>query len=159
MGRATASTPVTVSGGESVAVVEKSNSVAFPTICVNRFELNYEEFNYFCSSLPASSYVVQWGDAHVWKVAGKVFAIGGWEKIDKPAFVFKASEADFNRFKNEPGYRPAPYMAARGMKWLQVYDSSKLARNELKNHLRESHRLVSLGLTKKKQDDLGLNQS
>ncbi|MCR6659935.1 MAG: hypothetical protein NVV72_11555 [Asticcacaulis sp.] len=22
--------------------------------------------------------VVQWGGAHVWKVGGKVFAIGGW---------------------------------------------------------------------------------
>lgn len=34
-------------------------------------------FNHFCQSLPATTYVVQWGGAHVWKVGGKVFALGG----------------------------------------------------------------------------------
>ena len=43
--------------------------------------MTYEEFNLFCRSLPATSHVVQWGGAHVWKVGGKVFAIGGWEKV------------------------------------------------------------------------------
>ncbi len=28
-------------------------------------------------SLPATTHVVQWGGAHVWKVGGKVFAVGG----------------------------------------------------------------------------------
>jgi len=51
--------------------------------------MNYETFNKFCGSLVATSYVVQWGDSHVWKVGGKVFAIGGWEKTGKSAFTFK----------------------------------------------------------------------
>lgn len=29
--------------------------------------MTYEEFNQFCGSLPATSYVMQWGDSHVWK--------------------------------------------------------------------------------------------
>ena len=41
--------------------------------------MTYEEFNAFCGGLPATTYVVQWGGAHVWKVGGKVFAIGGWD--------------------------------------------------------------------------------
>ncbi len=57
--------------------------------------MTYESFNNFCRSLQAVSYVIQWGDSHVWKVGGKVFAIGGWEHADKPAFTFKASESDF----------------------------------------------------------------
>ena len=40
----------------------------------------YEEFNNLCKSLPATTYVVQWGDSHVWKVGGKVFAIGAWSQ-------------------------------------------------------------------------------
>ena len=32
----------------------------------------------------ATTYVVQWGGAHVWKVGGKVFAIGGWERGQHP---------------------------------------------------------------------------
>ncbi|MCP5365835.1 MAG: MmcQ/YjbR family DNA-binding protein, partial [Hyphomicrobiales bacterium] len=27
-----------------------------------------DEFNAFCRSLPATTYVVQWGGSHVWKV-------------------------------------------------------------------------------------------
>ena len=33
--------------------------------------MTYEEFNAFCGSLPATTHVVQWGGADVWKVGGK----------------------------------------------------------------------------------------
>lgn len=120
--------------------------------------MTYEEFNAFCQSLPASSYVVQWGGSHVWKVGGKVFAIGGWGKADKPAFTFKTSVGDFYFLSDEPGYQPAPYLASRGMKWIQQYDVPEAKDDELKYYLQESYRIVSLGLTKKKQKELGLNQ-
>lgn len=120
--------------------------------------MTYEEFNTFCKSLPATSYVVQWGGSHVWKVGGKVFAIGGWEKSDQPAFTFKTSEHNFLVLSDEPGFRPAPYMASRGMKWIQQFDSSKDKDENLHYYISESYRIVSLGLTKKKQKELGLNQ-
>ena len=120
--------------------------------------MTYDEFNDFCRALPASTYVVQWRGSHVWKVGGKVFAIGGWHKSDNPAFTFKTSELNFEILSNEPGFRPAPYMASRGMKWIQQYDASLPKQEQLKYYLEESHRLVSLGLTKKKQKELKLNQ-
>ena len=120
--------------------------------------MTYEDFNEFCRSLKATSYVVQWGNSHVWKVGGKVFAIGGWEVLEQPAFTFKTSELNFHFLSDQPGYRPAPYFASRGMKWIQKYDSSEKDDDELKGYLTESHDLVSLGLTKKKQQELGLNQ-
>lgn len=121
--------------------------------------MTYDEFNSFCRSLPATSHGIQWGNSHVWKVGGKVFAIGGWEKSDKPAFVFKTSELNFEVLRDQPGFRPAPYMASRGMKWIQLYDAGNTPDDELNYYLSESHRIVSLGLTKKKQKELGLNQS
>jgi len=121
--------------------------------------MTYDEFNVFCSKLTATSYVVQWGGSHVWKVGGKVFAIGGWDDPDKPAFTFKTSESDFLFLSDEPGYRPAPYFATRGMKWIQLHDISVVESDDLKHYLKESYRLVSLGLTKKKQKELGLNQN
>lgn len=120
--------------------------------------MTYDEFNKLCCSLPATSYIVQWGISHVWKVGGKVFAIGGWEKSDKPAFTFKASEHNFEVLSDQPGFRPAPYMASRGMKWIQQYDAPDDKNEELEYYINESHRIVSLGLTKKKQKELGLNQ-
>lgn len=120
--------------------------------------MTYDEFNSFCRALPATSYVMQWGGSHVWKVGGKVFAIGGLGESGNPAVTFKTSELNFNVLQDQPGFRPAPYLASRGFSWIQQYDSSKKKDDELKYYLKESYRLVSLGLTKKMQRELGLNQ-
>lgn len=93
--------------------------------------MTYEEFNKFCESLPATSYVIQWGNSHVWKVGGKLFAIGGWGISEKPAFTFKASEQNFLYLSEYPGYRPAPYFASRGMKWIQRYEVSSTEDEDL----------------------------
>lgn len=119
--------------------------------------MTYEEFNEFCSSLHATTHVVQWGGSDVWKVGGKVFAIGGWGDADKPAFTFKTSELNYHFLEDKPGYKPAPYLASRGMKWIQQYNSPDAEDDELKYYLKESYRIVSLGLSKKTQRELGLN--
>ncbi|ARD45904.1 MmcQ/YjbR family DNA-binding protein [Thalassotalea piscium] len=121
--------------------------------------MNYKEFNDFCHGLEATTYVVQWHNSHVWKVGGKVFAIGGLGKDDKPAFIFKTSELNFHFLSELPGYKPAPYFASRGMKWIQHYESTEYTDDDLSYYLKESYRLVSLGLTKKIQKELGLNQN
>ncbi len=129
--------------------------------------MTYDEFNDFCRALPATSHVVQWGKAHVWKLGGeidgktvaKVFAIGGWQKSDQPAFTFKASVHNFDVLQEQPGFRPAPYMESRGMKGIQQDDAPESTDETLRYYLQESHRIVSLGLTKKRQKELGLNQT
>jgi len=117
--------------------------------------MTYEEYNAFCGSLPATSHVVQWGGSHVWKVGGKVFAIGGWGD-GEPAFTFKVSDLSFEILREQPGLRPAPYLASRGMKWIQHYAQPGLSDDDLKVYLRESHRIVASGLSKKKQREFGL---
>ena len=117
--------------------------------------MTYDEFNAFCRSLPVTTYVMQWGGSHVWKVGGKVFAIGGW--VDEDAgFTFKVSHIAYEMMRDQPGLRPAPYFASRGMKWIQHYALPGLADADLKDYLRESHRIVALGLPKKTQRELGL---
>jgi predicted DNA-binding protein (MmcQ/YjbR family) len=120
--------------------------------------MDYAEFNAFCGALPATTYVVQWSGAHVWKVGGKVFAIGGWEEGDEPAFIFKTSDIAYEMLKDRPGLRPAPYFASRGMKWIQHYAKPGLSDQELKSYLAQSHELAARGLTKKKRRELGLDQ-
>ena len=44
------------------------------------------------------------------------------------------------------------------MKWIQSYDEPGLDDDQLREYLRDSYRIVSLGLTKKLQRELGLNQ-
>src|SRR4029077_14983438 len=85
--------------------------------------VNYKEFNKFCRSLPATTYVVQWGGSHVWKVGGKVFAIGGWQE-DAPSFTFKVS-----------GYR---LRDAEGAARVAPRSVSRLARDEVDPAFREA---------------------
>ena len=118
--------------------------------------MTYDDYNAFCRALPATTYVQQWGGSHVWKIGGKVFAIGGWGDSGNPAFTFKASELNFNVLKDEPGFRPAPYMASRGLKWIQQTDSAGKMDEALRYYLGESYRMVSAGLGKKKRKELGI---
>ncbi len=117
--------------------------------------MTYDEYNTFCESLPATTHVVQWGGAHVWKVGGKVFAIGGWDEVS-PAVTFKVSDIAFEMLREQPGCRPAPYLASRGLKWIQNYAAPGLPDEDLKDYIRQSHKIVAAGLTKKKQRELGL---
>ena len=114
-----------------------------------------EDFNRFCSGLKATNHVVQWGGADVWKVGPKVFAIGGWSE-GVPAFTFKVSEIAYEVLREMPGLRPAPYLASRGMKWIQHYAAPGLSDRELRAHIQASYDLVVAGMTKKLRAELGL---
>jgi len=117
--------------------------------------MTYEEYNEFCRALPATTYVVQWGGSHVWKVGGKVFAIADGHN-DEPGFTFKVSDIAYEMLKARPGLRPAPYFASRGMKWIQHYAKPGLSVAELRDYIRQSHVIVSQGLTRKRRIALGL---
>jgi len=114
-----------------------------------------DEFNAFCRGLPATTHVVQWGGAEVWKVGGKMFAIGRWDG-ESPAVTFKPSEFSYEILKEQPGLRPAPYLASRGLKWIQNYAPDGLSDEDLKLYLQRSYQIVASGLSMKKRRDLGL---
>ncbi len=114
------------------------------------------EYNAFCASLPATTHVVQWGGANVWKVGGKVFAIAGWSDGEELAVTFKVSDLAYNILREQPGCLPAPYLASRGMKWIQRQSAEAMDDAALQDYLRESHRLVVAKLTKKTRSELGL---
>lgn len=116
-----------------------------------------DPYNAFCAGLPATLHVVQWGGADVWKVGDKVFAIGRLQESGEMAVSFKCSPIAFDILKDQPGLRPAPYLASRGMKWVQWQSPESMPDDVLRDYLRESHRLVALGLTKRARADLGLS--
>ena len=117
--------------------------------------MTYEEYNAFCASLPATTYVMQWGGSHVWKVGGKVFAIGGWDDKE-PSYTFKVSDLSYQILKEQPGLRPAPYLASRGMKWIQHHARPGLNDGELSDYIGRSYQMISQALPKKKRIELGL---
>ena len=88
--------------------------------------------------------------AHAWEpIASR------WEgpSLD---ITFKASPLSFDLLKDQPGLRPAPYLASRGMKWIQWLTGESMPDDALRDYLAESHRLVAAGLTKRVRAELGL---
>lgn len=118
--------------------------------------MTLDGYNAFCTSLPATSHVVQWGGAHVWKVGGKVFAIGRGDDGPELTVTFKCSWGSFDILKEQPGLRPAPYLASRGMSWIQRRTDESMPDEALEDYLRESHRLIAQKLTKRARAELGL---
>ena len=119
--------------------------------------MTLDGYDAFCAGLPATSSVVQWGGAHVWKVGGKVFAIARTDDGVALSVTFKCSWASFDILKEQPGLRPAPYLASRGMSWIQRLTDETMPDEALQDYLRESHRLVAAGLTKRVRAELGLD--
>lgn len=118
--------------------------------------MNLKQYNAFCGKLPATTSVVQWGDAHVWKVGGKVFALA---REDGEGFrvSFKVSDLAFEILSDQPGCRPAPYLASRGLKWIQRHGAESVDDTALKAYLREAHRLIAAKLPKRLRGELGLD--
>jgi predicted DNA-binding protein (MmcQ/YjbR family) len=63
---------------------------------------------------------------------------------------------NYEMLRERPGCRPAPYLASRGMKWIQHYKKPGLSDKDLKYYIEQSHRIVARGLSKRKQKELGL---
>jgi predicted DNA-binding protein (MmcQ/YjbR family) len=120
--------------------------------------MDIQAFNDHCASLPHTAHVVQWGGAHVWKVGGpkgKMFAIC-WPEATGTKVTFKVSPMSYDILKEQEGLRPAPYLASRGMTWIQRFTDATMDDAALKDYLKESHRLCALALPKAVQIKLNL---
>ena len=117
------------------------------------------EFNAFCGALPTATFVEQWGGAQVWKVGGKVFAIAWFEAARQPEITFKVSDIGWEVLREAAGCRPAPYMASRGLKWIQSFAKPGLSKRELKAYLRASYDMVAAALPKRTKMTLGLEEA
>lgn len=126
-------------------------------------------FDALCQNLPATSMVVQWGESHVWKVGdqaakgkNKVFALstfwvgkdGDSDKDGQHGIVLKVAPMSFEMLTQETGIAQAPYFPRGG--WIRVVEDNPLSDDDLSAYIREAHRIMAGGLTKKLQTELGL---
>ncbi len=119
--------------------------------------MHLSAYNAYCETLPHSTHLVQWGGSHVWKIGGKVYAIGGADEAGMlNRCSFKVSRIGFDILKEQPGLQGAPHLASRGMSWIQRTTDETMSDEELLTYIRDSYVIVGRGLTKKKQKELGL---
>ena len=110
-----------------------------------------DELHAAALALPGAEMTVQWGDDHIYKVGGKMFAgtDGGYSNLS-----FKATDIAFEALTATGRARPAPYMARA--KWVMFDDLAGLDADEVRGWLRTSHELVAAKLTKAQRRALGL---
>lgn len=95
----------------------------------------------------------------MWKVGCKFFTMRGTQGYAVGGGVgitFKTTPLTYEILKEQPGCRPAPYLASRGMKWIQRTSSEAVDDEALKAYITDSYRLVVANLTKKTRLELGL---
>ena len=122
--------------------------------------MKQEAFDALCLSLPAATYVNQWGGSHVYKIGGpeggKVFAIApNWSaRNGGHAYIFKVSEMAFEMLIEHGLARPAPYLGGRN--WVQLNAVDSLDDADLAAYIRQAHALIAARLTRAKRAALNL---
>ncbi len=114
-----------------------------------------QEFDQYCVNLKSTSHVVQWGNASVWKIGGKVFAIHpGLNGKHIHTISFKCSELNYQILSQLEDIIPAPYLA-RG-NWVQITTKNAMNNQDVKDYIKASYTIIAKKLTKKLQAELGL---
>ena len=104
-----------------------------------------------CLSLPGATETVQWGDNHVFKVGGKMFAVTG--DAEDARYSFKVDDARFLELTDIPGIIPAPYLARA--KWVQVDPANCVLPDAgIDALVRDAYALIRAKLPKRVQREL-----
>lgn len=106
----------------------------------------------FALALPHSTWVKQWGECLVYKVAGKMYLIVALDAEIIDGVVFKCTPEEFDELTEIEGITQAPYCAKRH--WVRVGDLGALPAAELKRRIQRSYDLVVAKLPKKVQASL-----
>ncbi|HEX9461541.1 MAG TPA: MmcQ/YjbR family DNA-binding protein [Alphaproteobacteria bacterium] len=106
----------------------------------------------FCLSLPGAAESVQWGNEHVYKVGGKMFAIISMDQRRFAGLVLKVTDDSFHILTRENGIIPAPYLARAG--WVMIERRDILPADQLRAYIVRSHGLVVAKLPKKLRTEL-----
>jgi predicted DNA-binding protein (MmcQ/YjbR family) len=116
--------------------------------------MRHADVEKFCLSLPAATLSVQWGEARVYKIGGRIFAMLGPKHVKPHTLSFKAGETSFHILTQLRHIIPAPYLARAHWVYLERLDA--LGTKELKAYLERAHALAAVGLSKKKRTVLGI---
>lgn len=109
------------------------------------------------AALPGATLSIQWGDDHVYKVGGKMFAVMRAPDVKAQIVSFKTSDESFAILTQQDGIIPAPYL--QRAKWVRLDRLTRMKPVELKAYLTRAHAIVAAGLTKKVRAELGFSPS
>ena len=115
--------------------------------------MDIDDLRRLCLAFPGATEQVQWGNALVFKVRGKMFAVTPLE----PSAIwisFKVTPENFAEYTERPGIIPAPYLARAS--WIAVESPTILPTPELASLLRSSYDRVVEKLPRKIRESLAV---
>ena len=116
--------------------------------------MNIEELQQLCTSFPGVIQDIKWESHLCFNVSDKLFMITSPDELPVSA-SFKVSEEDFLKLSERAGCEPAPYLAR--YKWIRIEDISLFSKSEWEYYAYNAYKLISLKLSKKKREELGIS--
>lgn len=114
--------------------------------------MNYTKLIAYCNALPHAESERKWSNTLVFMVHRKMFAIFILDDKDKPTELWcKVDDDVFLSYTEQPGIRPAPYLARA--KWIAM-TSKAMTDAMAKETLRRARELVVMKLPKRVQRQL-----
>ena len=113
--------------------------------------MNLDWIRSHCLSLPHTTENVAWEEHLVFKIGGKMYAVGSLNPAHD-ALSLKADPEEFDALVELPDVIPAPHMGRN--KWIQVRDLDGTSRAEVKRLLTKSYEIIKAKLPKKTQAEL-----
>jgi predicted DNA-binding protein (MmcQ/YjbR family) len=116
--------------------------------------MRYADITRHMLSLPGATLSIQWGDDHIFKVGGKMFAGMGPKERKPHGISFKTDEMGFHVLTKMAGITPARYLARA--QWVSLDRLDRLPDAQLKAYLARAHAIVARGLSRKLRASLGI---
>src|SRR5882757_2387523 len=112
--------------------------------------MDIETIRKICTSLPAVTEGIKWGNDLCFMVGEKMFCVAS---LDAPIKIsLKVRDEEFEALSLSPGIIPAPYVARH--KWVMVLDLTVLNKKEWQAYITQSYNLVFEKLPKKLQTQI-----
>lgn len=112
----------------------------------------------FCLSLPHTTEKVRWEHNLLFCIGERMYCVANLEPGMGPSKItFKCTPETFAELVEVEGMIPAPYSARNH--WVSVTDLGPFRQSELKEHIRNSYRLVLAKLPRKTQARLTANSA
>ncbi len=114
--------------------------------------MTHVELEAICLALPGVTVDFKWVSNRVFSVGGNMFCICGDDSTQSPGLSFKTEPARFLELTDQPGIRPAPYLAR--YHWVHLDHPAVLPSEHLGVLLHQSYLLVRTKLPKKQRNAL-----
>jgi len=114
--------------------------------------MNYAKLIAYCKTLPHANWERKWGSTLAFMVERKMFALFILNERDKPIDLWcKVDDDLFLSYTEQPGVRPAPYLARA--KWIGM-ETNAMSDAMAKEVLRRARDIIFMKLPKRTQANL-----